>query len=185
MPVISVTLIEGYDHRVRQRLAERLTDAVTATIAAPPEAVTVVIHELAPANYMRGRRRREPAPAPRPAAETCLDFLAALERRDLAAARALVAPDFTMTFPGPARFSDFDELTAWASRRYRSIAKDITRIEEAPLAGAVAVHVSGTLRGEWPDGTPFVGVRFIDRFEVAGGVIRSQEVWNDLAEVRP
>jgi hypothetical protein len=28
-------------------------------------------------------------------------------------------------------------------------------------------------------------VRFIDRFEVVGGLILRQEVWNDLAEVRP
>jgi hypothetical protein len=35
----------------------------------------------------------------------------------------------------------------------------------------------------WLDGTAFSGIRFIDRFEVAGGLIRRQDVWNDLAEV--
>ncbi len=39
-------------------------------------------------------------------------------------------------------------------------------------------------QGRWPDGRPFEGVRFMDRFEVAGGLVRRQEVWNDLAEAR-
>ncbi len=38
------------------------------------------------------------------------------------------------------------------------------------------------LAGEWPDGTPFDGIRFIDRFELADGKLARQEVWNDLAE---
>jgi len=29
---------------------------------------------------------------------------------------------------------------------------------------------------------PFEGVRFVDRFEVAGGLLTRQDVWNDLAE---
>lgn len=182
MPVVTVTLIEGYDAATRRRLAERLTDAVTATIAAPPEAVTVMIRELPAQNYMRGRTRREPAPAPRPAAEICLDFLAALERRDLPGARAFLAPGFVMTFPGGARFTTLEELLVWAATRYRHVAKTIERVEEVPGPGAVAVHVAGTLAGTWPDGAAFAGIRFADRFEVADGLIRSQEVWNDLAE---
>ena len=52
----------------------------------------------------------------------------------------------------------------------------------APLGARVAVYVSGTLSGEWPDGAAFTGIRFIDRFEVERGLIRCQDVWNDLAE---
>ncbi len=44
MPVITVTLIEGYDAATRRRLGERLTDAAMATIAAPVEGVTVIIN---------------------------------------------------------------------------------------------------------------------------------------------
>ncbi len=44
------------------------------------------------------------------------------------------------------------------------------------------VYCSGTLRGVWLDGSNFEGVRFIDRFEIADGKIRRQDVWNDLAE---
>jgi hypothetical protein len=41
----------------------------------------------------------------------------------------------------------------------------------------------GTLHGVWLDGTPFEGIRFIDRFELADGRIQRQDVWNDMAEV--
>ena len=63
MPVIEVTLMEGYPEATRQALLERLTDAVTHTIAAPLEGVTVIIQEVPAANYMRGRQRRVPGVA--------------------------------------------------------------------------------------------------------------------------
>jgi hypothetical protein len=47
------------------------------------------------------------------------------------------------------------------------------------------VYCHGTLEGCWLDGTAFSGVRFIDRFLVQGGLLVSQDVWNDLAEHRP
>ncbi len=48
-------------------------------------------------------------------------------------------------------------------------------------SGAV-VYCYGTLNGEWPDGTQFSGIRFIDRFVVKDGLLEDQRVWNDLAE---
>ena len=182
MPVIAVTLIEGYDAATRQRLCERLTDAAMATIDAPAEAVTVFINEGAPAGYMRGRAPKTPGPAPTPPAELCLEFLAALEARELDCARGLTGQGFRMAFPGPVVFDDFAALLDWAAPRYRRIAKAIERVEESPLGETVAVYVSGTLHGERPDGTAFEGIRFIDRFEVRAGKIVSQDVWNDLAE---
>ncbi len=182
MPVITVTLIEGYDAATRRRLGERLTDAAMATIAAPSEGVTVIINEVAPTSYMRGRTAKTPGPAPTPPVEVCLAFLDAVGRRDLDAAAALTGENFSMTFPGGTRFTEFRQLFDWAAPRYRRIAKTIERVEEAPLGARVAVYVSGTLSGEWPDGTAFAGIRFIDRFEVERGLICCQEVWNDLAE---
>ena len=44
------------------------------------------------------------------------------------------------------------------------------------------VFVEGTLFGEDLDGQVFSGVRFADRFTLAGGRIVEQQVWNDLAE---
>lgn len=182
MPVINVTLIAGYDDATRKRLCERLTDAAIATIAAPAEAVTVFVTEVQPSGYMRGREAKVPGPAPVPPAQLCLDFLDALGSRDLETAERLTSDGFEMIFPGPARFTDFSDLMTWAAPRYRSIAKRIDRVDEAPLGAVVAVYVTGTLYGEKPDGTPFEGIRFIDRFEVKAGLITRQEVWNDLAE---
>jgi len=182
MPVITVTLIEGYDTATRCRLGERLTDAVLATIAAPVEGVTVIINEVSPASYMRGRTAKTPGPAPAPPAEVCLAFLDAVGRRDLEAAAALTGDGFTMTFPGGVRFTEFRQLLDWAAPRYRRIAKTIERVEEAPLGVRVAVYVSGILSGQWPDDSAFTGIRFIDRFEVERGLIRCQDVWNDLAQ---
>lgn len=180
MPVISVVLIEGYPAEVRQRLCEKLTDATMAVIAAPVEGVTVYINEVAPAGYMRGRAAKTPGIAPRPAAEVCLDFLSAVGTRDFTTAQGMIAPGFEMVFPGNARFSAFSELADWAGTRYRRIEKRIERVEEAALAGRVSVYVSGTLSGEWLDGTAFDSIRFIDRFELRGETILNHQVWNDL-----
>ena len=182
MPVITVTLIRGYDDATRKRLCERLTDATLATIEAPAEAVTVVLNEVDSAGYMRGRSAKTPGRALRQPADLCLDFLDAQGSRDLDRARAMCAPDFEMVFPGPARFTDFQDLIAWAAPRYRSVAKRIERVEEAPMGETVAVWITGTLYGVRLDGSGFEGIRFVDRFEVGSGRILRQDVWNDLAE---
>jgi hypothetical protein len=114
-----------------------------------------------------------------PDAKLALAFLDAMGARRLEEATAMTAPGFVMVFPGGKVFTDWPALLAWAAPRYRRIEKVIERVEEAPGA----VYVSGTLQGERPDGAPFAGVRFIDRFEVAGGQILRQEVWNDLGEL--
>ena len=184
MPVVTVTLIEGYDEATRRRLGENLTDAVRATIAAPLDGVTVVLKEVAPGNYLRGREARQPGPPLPDPAETVRDFLSALEARDLDRARSFLAEDFEMTFPGEARFTRLEDLVAWAKDRYRAVTKTIEAIEALPSPDGVTVYCRGRLAGEWPDGTPFAGIRFIDRFELAVGKLTRQEVWNDLAEVR-
>ncbi len=185
MPVVTITLMQGYDEETRRRLTERLTDAVSATIAAPLEGITVIVHEVAnPVGYMRGRSSRQPgAPLPAPAAlvQTYLD---AMERRDFAAARGLLADDFTMIFPGGREMRTPEELAEWAAGRYRAARKTYDRVDEIPVEGGVAVYCFGTLAGEWRDGSPFADIRFIDRFTVAQGKIRDQRVWNDLAEAR-
>jgi ketosteroid isomerase-like protein len=113
-------------------------------------------------------------------------FLGAMEARDLAAARAMLAPGFAMTFPGGARFATLEELIAWARPRYQWVRKRYERFDEAPGADAEEriVYCYGTLHGVWPDGTAFEGIRFIDRFAVRGGLLADQLVWNDLAEIQ-
>lgn len=112
-------------------------------------------------------------------------FLDTMEARDLEGAKAFLADGFTMTFPGGGRFTTLDELIAWAAPRYRRVGKIYERYDVVPAGDGGIVYCFGALHGEWPDGTPFEGIRFIDRFTVAGGKLVDQMVWNDLAEARP
>ena len=109
-------------------------------------------------------------------------FLDAMERRDLAGARAFLADDFAMLFPGGARFTRLEDLVAHGAGRYRWVKKRFERFDDAPEEGGMAVYCFGTLYGEWADGRPFEGIRFIDRFVVRGGRLADQKVWNDLGE---
>ena len=114
-----------------------------------------------------------------------LRYLAAMERRDLDAAGGLVGADAEFVFPGGARRRDLAAIVAGSAGRYRSIAKHVERCDLCEGAdGTAVVYVLGSLYGQWPDGTAFSGIRFIDRFEIAAGSIRRQEVWNDSAELR-
>ncbi len=113
-------------------------------------------------------------------------FLRALERRDPAAA-GFVGPGARIVFPGGHEFRSLEQLAAWAFTRYRSVRKTLERIEELPVRGdgITTVYVYGTLAGEWLDGSPFAGIRFVDRFEIdEHGLIVDQKVWNDLAEAK-
>lgn len=113
------------------------------------------------------------------------DFLSALEARDVARAQAHLAPDVRIVVPGGREVRAVADIVANSSRRYRHIGKHIERMEtlDAP-GGNLVVYCLGTLHGAWPDGTGFDGIRFIDRFELRGGRIVLQEVWNDAAERR-
>ncbi len=178
MPIVTVQILEGYDAAVKTRLGRALTDAVRGVIPAAPEAVTVILQDMPATNYMRGGEHRSPFPAAPDAAEVVQRYLQAMEARDLPAARALLAPGFSMIFPGPRHMTTLEELVEWSRPRYRFVKKTYERFDAmGPL-----VYCFGTLQGEWPDGAPFQGIRFIDRFELVGDLIARQDVWNDIAE---
>jgi ketosteroid isomerase-like protein len=109
------------------------------------------------------------------------DYLAAMEARDLPRAQAMLAPGFAMVFPGDVRMTSLAQVLDWAAPRYRWVKKRFDRFD---AAGDV-VYCIGTLYGEWPDGSVFEGIRFIDRFEVRDGKLAQQDVWNDMGELRP
>ena len=111
-------------------------------------------------------------------------FLAAMEARDLETARSLLAPGFEMVFPGTAPMRSLEDLIAWSKPRYRKVAKTYERFDEAPGDSETVVYCFGHLYGEWPDGSPFDGIRFIDRFTVRDGMLADQRVWNDMGETR-
>ena len=117
-------------------------------------------------------------------AQLTRDYLAAMERRDLAAAKAMLAPGFSMTFPGGKRFETLEALVEWAKPRYKRALKTYDRFDAAPQAdGSSVVYCFGVLHGELNDGRPYAGVRFIDRFTVRDGKLADQMVWNDMGEV--
>ena len=182
MPVVSITLLPGYSGQARERLVERTARTVRSVIAASDAGTTVFVQEAA--TYQRdGRRFTTGGPEVPEASVLVRQFLERMQARNLDAARQLLAADFVMTFPGAAPMRDFAELLDWAKGRYSRIGKRFERFDECWGHDATVVYCSGTLEGVWLDGTAFSGIRFIDRFEVAGGLIRRQDVWNDLAEV--
>ncbi|GHE21750.1 nuclear transport factor 2 family protein [Halomonas urumqiensis] len=191
MPVVQVSLIRGYSSALKQRLCERLTDAVRTTIDADPQAITIFLHEVDGDAYMRGGRARRPGGEVQTAGhagagnespeQLVRAFLDAMQSRDLQAARALLADDFHMTFPGGVEMTRLEELVAWASERYRFVHKRFDAFDTCDKEDHSVVVCHGELSGEWPDGSPFAGVRFIDRFEVRDGKLARQAVYNDLA----
>ena len=111
--------------------------------------------------------------------QTVRAYLDAMERRDLAAAEALLAPGFSMVFPGNRRFDSLEQLVEASKGRYRSARKSYEHVDSF----ADKVYCFGTLHGELLDGTPYSGIRFIDRFTVRDGKLVDQKVWNDMAEM--
>lgn len=184
MPVVEVHVLDGYASDVKSRLTIALTQAIRFVISAPDESITVLVHEHPAENDTQGRQTPKPAPAlPDPAAMV-LDYLRLMEARDLPAAQAMLSDRFEMVFPATGPMRSLDALMDWAATRYRFVTKAYDAVEAFQGDGSAVVYARGTLAGEWPDGTPFQGIRFIDRFEVAGGQIARQDVWNDIAEVR-
>jgi 4-oxalocrotonate tautomerase family enzyme len=185
MPVVEIHLLEGYAAADKARLGRALTDAVAGIVPAAPEAITVMIHELPASDYYRGGERRTPAAALPDPTQTVRAYLDAMEARDLDTAQSFLGEGFTMIFPGAAPMKKLQELVDWSRPRYHYVRKTYTAFEVTQAGAAQVVYARGTLQGEWPDGTVFGGVRFIDRFELTDGKITRQEVWNDLGEVRP
>ena len=135
MPVITVSLIEEYDEATRRDLAERLTDAAVSAIGAPLEGTTVVINEVPAANYMRGRTSRAPGRLPPAPARVVRDYLGAMEQRNLEAATRLLAPEFTMTFPGSVVFRRPEASVDWSNGQYSTLTTTWT-IKGFPFMGA-------------------------------------------------
>lgn len=183
MPVISITLLPGYSADAEQRLVGRVARAARSVIAASAAGTTVFVNHAS--TYQRDGRVFGAGGAERPEASSLVQkFLSLMQERDLAAAARFLAPDFQMLFPGGAKLQRLDQLVQWASTRYQRVAKTYERFDECWTEDGSIVYCFGTLNGVWLDGSPFEGVRFIDRFEVVDGLFTRQDVWNDLAETQ-
>lgn len=112
------------------------------------------------------------------------DYLRLLMIPDPAAASRHVAPELRIRFTGGRAMTAPAECAAFNATRYRWVKKRIDATET--VAGGTPEHTVvyslGTLYGEWPDGTPFEGNRYVDRYVVRHGLITQMDVWNDSAE---
>lgn len=122
------------------------------------------------------------------AAEIVNEFLRLIMLPDPAAASRYTTADLKIVFTGKRAMSAPSECTKFNASRYKWVKKRIESTETVlaePLAGAsgqTVVYSLGTLYGEWPDGTPFEGNRYVDRYVVRDGLINHMDVWNDSAE---
>ncbi|WP_153769036.1 nuclear transport factor 2 family protein [Labrenzia sp. CE80] len=115
-------------------------------------------------------------------AQIVRDYLDASMKPDPELAATFVADDVDITFTGGRKFTHPSGPTGFNAMRYSWVKKKMDRFDVASGREGTVVYSVGTLYGEWPDGTPFEGNRYIDRFEVRNGKIVKMDVWNDSAE---
>ena len=111
-------------------------------------------------------------------------FLHTIMIPDPVAARAYVSPDLRIRFTGGREMQDPSECSAFNASRYAWVKKKFEQtdvVEGASISHATVYNI-GTLYGAWPDGTPFEGNRYVDRYVVRDGLIVQMDVWNDSAE---
>jgi SnoaL-like domain len=109
-------------------------------------------------------------------------FLHASMVPDPQTAARYIADDLAITFTGGRKYHHPRETAAFNARRYKWVKKKMERTDVVPGERETVVYNLGTLYGEWPDGTPFEGNRYVDRFVVRSGKIVQMDVWNDSAE---
>jgi hypothetical protein len=109
-------------------------------------------------------------------------FLVASMVPDPETAFTFMAADVAITFTGGRKFRHPREATAFNAMRYKWVKKKMERSDVAPGTGETIVYNTGTLYGEWHDGTAFEDNRYVDRFVVRNGKIVQMDVWNDSAE---
>ncbi len=123
-----------------------------------------------------------PTEETRRAAEIVERFLVASMVPDPETAARYISPELKITFTGGRRYGHPRETTAFNAKRYKWVKKRMERTDVVAGTGETIVYNLGTLYGEWPDGTPFEGNRYVDRFVVKGDKIVQMDVWNDSAE---
>jgi len=112
------------------------------------------------------------------------EFLRIVMIPDPEGARAFTAPDLQILFTGGRAMRQPAETSAFNASRYKWVKKRFIQTDlvvGATDAEAIVYNI-GTLYGEWLDGTPFEGNRYVDRYVVSHGKIVQMQVWNDSAE---
>jgi hypothetical protein len=122
------------------------------------------------------------------AGEVVNEFLRLIMIPDPASASRYTAPDMKIIFTGKRTMRAPAECTKFNASRYKWVKKSIERTDvvipsaEESARGDTVVYSIGTLYGQWPDGAPFEGNRYVDRYVVTHGLITQMDVWNDSAE---
>ena len=116
------------------------------------------------------------------AADIVERFLVASMVPDPETAARYISDRLKITFTGGRKYTHPRETAAFNGKRYKWVKKKMERTDVVPGHGETIVYNLGTLYGEWPDGAPFEGNRYVDRFVVRGGKIVQMDVWNDSAE---
>jgi ketosteroid isomerase-like protein len=126
-----------------------------------------------------------PDDIPRDPARLVEEYLRIIMIPDPEGARRFVDPALEIVFTGARAMHDPSECTAFNASRYRRVQKrfEHTHVVAGGTIEEAVVYNTGTLHGEWLDGTPFEGNRYVDRYTVRHGRIVRMEVWNDSAEL--
>ncbi|MDH3659557.1 MAG: nuclear transport factor 2 family protein [Alphaproteobacteria bacterium] len=127
-------------------------------------------------------QNRTTTPALQDDAEIVRQYLEASMVPDPETAARYVAENVVITFTGGRVFDHPSGPAAFNAKRYKWVKKRMERFDVASGENETVVYSIGTLYGEWPDGEPFEGNRYVDRFVVQGGKIIKMDVWNDSAE---
>ncbi len=120
--------------------------------------------------------------SPAAAGEIVNEFLRLIMLPDPVAVSRYTAPGMKILFTGGRAMNEPADCTKFNASRYKWVKKRIERTETV-IAGSngaapdeFVVFSLGTLYGEWPDGTPFEGNRYVDRYVVKSGLITQMDV---------
>lgn len=184
MPMLQVNLLSGYSDALKERMAHTLTAVTTGMTNASPDTVSIWMNEVEPNNYSRAGLTRKPSIEAADPVALVHNYLMAMEQRELDKAQSFLGTGFVMTFPGSGELTSLSEVVTWSKDRYRFVKKVLLSTNVAYEMDKTIVFVNGTLYGEWPDGSTFKDIRFIDRFEICNDSLVRQDVWNDIAVVQ-
>lgn len=109
-------------------------------------------------------------------------FLEASMVPDPERAATFMAQNAVIVFTGRREMGSTQEITDFNRGRYQWVKKDIRQYDACLRDDHCVVYSIGYLYGCWPDGRPFSGNRYTDRFEVRNGLIERMDVLNDSAE---
>ena len=112
--------------------------------------------------------------------ESVKEYVKAMGSLEISKAQSFVGSDFSATYPGGRVFTSLSECAAWSKAHYQRLEMSPEHFDQCHNEKETVVYCYGTLSGVNLDGSQFTEIRCVDRFTVIEGLIRSQQLWNDL-----